>query len=207
MAKKLQVYYDNILFDSEIEKGYYQILKEQQDKGLLSQLQVHKEYILIPPFECKNGTYSAMKYTPDFVYFDEVKKEYVAVEIKGFARPDFEIRKKLFLYQNQDIVYHLITYSKSTGYMEVADYKKARKKIVIENEIERRKKKQEERKERLQKKKQRLLSRSNKYAEKKIKGLKISEKEQLAHDRDMDEFISIKRELEKDEVWNLLCYQ
>lgn len=197
MAKKLQVYYDNILFDSEIEKGYYQVLKEQQEQGLLSQLQVHKEYILIPPFECKNGTYGAMKYTPDFVYFDEVKKEVVAVEIKGFARPDFEIRKKLFLYQNQDIVYHLITYSKSTGYMEVADYKKARKKIVIENEIERRKKKHDDKLASLMKKRQRLLDRLARYNEKITNGFKISAKEQLAHDKTLNDYIVIKQEIAK----------
>jgi len=161
MAKKLQVYYDGIIFDSEIEKGYYIILKDKQDKNEIEGLECHKEYVLIPPFSCKNGTFGCMKYTPDFVY--KQNGEIHAVEIKGFARSDFEIRKKLFLYQHQDIAYHLIAYSKSTGYMEMKDYKKARRQIVIENEIQRRAKKLQDEKDRLNHKRDRYSAVIEKY--------------------------------------------
>ena len=166
MAKKLQVYYDGIIFDSEIEKGYYIILKEKELKNEIQHLECHKEYILIPPFSCKNGTFSCMKYTPDFVYLQDGETH--AVEIKGFARSDFEIRKKLFLYQHQEIAYHLIAYSKGTGYMEMKDYKKARRQIVINNEIQRRAKKIQDEKDKLISKRNRHSAIVEKYKNKKL---------------------------------------
>ena len=132
-----QVCVDNILFDSEQEADYYRILKAKQDKGEILDLKAHPEFVLIPPFVYESKQIKATVYTPDFTYKEAETNKTIAVEVKGYPTPDYELRVKLFK-ANFPLV-HLIVmqYSKGTGWLERTDYLKARKKINAANAIDR----------------------------------------------------------------------
>lgn len=144
-----QVMLDGYLFDSEQEADYYKILKEKQDKGEISGLEVHPEFVLIPPFTYFGKQIKATVYTPDFLYTKPAEKGGTlliteAIEVKGYPTPDFEIRAKLFKYLNPMCSLIIVQYSKATGWMERTDYMKARKKINASNAVDRYEKKKKE---------------------------------------------------------------
>lgn len=137
-----QVCLDGYLFDSEQEADYYKILKDKLDKHEISDLKVHPEFILIPPFTYFGKQIKATVYTPDFSYSKPVEKGgslYIteAIEVKGFPTPDFEIRAKLFKSKYPMISLIIVQYSKATGWLERTDYLKARKVINASNAVDR----------------------------------------------------------------------
>ena len=114
--KKVEI--DGITFDSKKEAKRYQELKLLEQAGEITNLQLQKEYLLIPEQrEFTNETYKKGKnkgcfkkgkllerkctYIADFVYFDREKQETVVEDVKGFkgskAYDVFVIKRKLML--------------------------------------------------------------------------------------------------------------
>ena len=127
-----QVMVDNYLFDSEQESDYYRLLKLKVANKEIFNLKVHPEYVLIEPFIYGGRQIKATVYTPDFSYSDLTQyntQEDVAVEVKGFPTPDFELRAKLFKSKYPNVRLVIMQFSKATGWLERTEYLKARKKV------------------------------------------------------------------------------
>lgn len=121
-----QVVHDGITFDSIKEGERYLFLKEQQKKGVISNLQCHVKYELIPhqahivhrtkqlktklkEWDEERTLFLAINFTPDFVY--ERDGRTVAEDVKGskfLTSKDFPLRQKL-LYFRHGIYVHIIT--------------------------------------------------------------------------------------------------
>ena len=112
LAKKVIV--DGITFDSKKEAERYLFLKQQERKGLISDLQLQVPFVLIPAQyeEVKTFTKKGkekiskklierkLSYIADFVYFKD--GETVVEDVKGFrnstAYSIYVIKRKLMLY-------------------------------------------------------------------------------------------------------------
>lgn len=95
--KKVQL--DGIVFDSRKEANRYAELKLLQAGGVIKDLELQKEFILIPA-QYVNGkcVERACKYKADFYYYDCERKEYICEDTKGFKTKDYIIKRKLMLY-------------------------------------------------------------------------------------------------------------
>lgn len=151
----------DILFDSIQEAEYYKLLLERQAKGEIRELEPHPTFVIQPPFEYFGKKVNGLEYTPDFMYFDIAKNRYVAIEVKGFPTPEFEIRLKLWKYQNQNIEIMVMVYSKGTGWLPQHEYKAARKVLERERIEQRYAREQADKEEKLHRKNQKLLDRYN----------------------------------------------
>lgn len=106
-AKKTEI--DGILFDSKKEANYYIKLKAMEQAGEISELELQKEFILIPVQRepstvTKKGKEKAGKvlerkcsYFADFYYKDN-EGTFHCVDTKGFKTADYKIKKKLMLW-------------------------------------------------------------------------------------------------------------
>lgn len=118
---------DNILFDSESEALYYEHLKKRRMYGEIEGLVVHPQFVLVPPFVYENKQIKATIYTPDFLYRENDKT--IVVEIKGFAKSDYELRVKMFKYLNPNFHFVELTYTKTLGFLPTSESKKQMKKV------------------------------------------------------------------------------
>lgn len=94
-ASKVEI--DGIKFDSKRESNRYLILKEQENKGEITNLQIHPLYELIPR-QVINGKVVERKcsYEADFSYYRDNKL--VVEDVKGVRTPEYIIKRKLMLY-------------------------------------------------------------------------------------------------------------
>ena len=75
---------DGYVFDSKIEFERYIELKSKQQKGLISELEVHPKFTLSPPSKNEHGQkISKWGYTADFMYHDNEKKYYIVEDAKS----------------------------------------------------------------------------------------------------------------------------
>lgn len=96
-----KVIFEGITFDSKKEMRRFSELKYLEMAGEISNLELQKEYILIPPqYEVINGKKKslerAVKYKADFVYTQDGKT--VVEDVKGMKTKDYIIKRKLMLY-------------------------------------------------------------------------------------------------------------
>ena len=99
--KKIDV--DGILFDSKKEAARYCELKLLQRAGVISDLQLQKEYELIPTQRIDGKVVErACKYKADFAYMKDGQQ--VVEDVKGYRDPKsagyakFVIKRKLMLH-------------------------------------------------------------------------------------------------------------
>ena len=107
-VKKITI--DGITFDSELESRHYTILRDDKDVELLERQKTfmlfeRSPYIRLPSM--KKGYLRKMIYTPDFIIKIRGLDKPIAVESKGFARKDYNMRKKLFIKLFGDEYYFL----------------------------------------------------------------------------------------------------
>ena len=92
---------DGLMFDSSREAHRYLKLKELQEVGSISGLEVHRKFTLLDGFRDRHGEWHRpITYTPDFVYRDNVGDCLVAEDVKSEAtvRDDvWMLKKKMFL--------------------------------------------------------------------------------------------------------------
>lgn len=168
----------DILFDSIQEAEYYKVLLERQSRGEIRELECHPSFVLQPPFFYFGKKVNGLEYTPDFMYFDIEKNRYVAIEVKGFPTPEFEIRLKLWKYQNQDKEILVMVYSKGTGWLPQHEYKAARRVLERERIEQRYAREQQEQKEKQERARKKLIDRKNELLAK--EKLTKKERERLA---------------------------
>ena len=88
---------DGIYFDSKKEAEHYLILKSLEKNGMIKDLEIQKEFELIPKYH--NGEKNIRKtvYRADFVYKNK-NDELIVVDIKGYRTEIYKLKKKLFEY-------------------------------------------------------------------------------------------------------------
>lgn len=100
--KKVQI--DGIAFDSRKEANRYCELKIMQQCGAIKDLQLQKEFELIPAqyvfvdANKRKCVERSCKYKADFYYYDNYLKKWCCEDTKGFKTKDYIIKRKLMLY-------------------------------------------------------------------------------------------------------------
>lgn len=94
-AKKTVI--DGITFASKKEANRYVMLREMQEKGLISDLRLQVKYELIPKqYTATKECWRACNYIADFVY--KCGGVEVVEDSKGMRTPEYKIKRKLMLY-------------------------------------------------------------------------------------------------------------
>ncbi len=118
--KNKKIVYDNIKFDSNLEKDFYIYLLNSFKK---EDIIIQPKFNLLPKFEKNNKKYRCADYVADFQVND------VVYDVKTMitATPVFKLKEKLFNYFYKDLI--LICVNKTTkkmqseGYDEFCEYK------------------------------------------------------------------------------------
>jgi hypothetical protein len=105
--------YKNIKFDSIKELARYKELELLLKANKIKELEVHKTFLLLDKqaqtlINCKEP---AIKFTPDFYYFDNELNVYIAEDVKPFNKKkgkfilttDYKLRKKFFKFKYNHI--------------------------------------------------------------------------------------------------------
>lgn len=101
--------FGGISFDSEREMKRYLVLKDAEGKGLISGLEVHRKYELIPAIkevqtvqlktktkEVERTVQQAITYTCDFVYVKDGKDVIEDIKISEYMLPkEYVLKEKL----------------------------------------------------------------------------------------------------------------
>lgn len=118
-SKKVTV--DGILFDSKTEADYYVFLRYQEKTGAISDLRCHPRYELIPAITTMQGKRQrAINYILDFDYIRDGKR--VAVDVKGWAMEDAQLKRKLFQWKYPTIELQWVAKSLKWGHAGWIDY-------------------------------------------------------------------------------------
>ena len=97
---------DGITFDSRKEATRYAELKLLEKAGLIYDLELQKEFELIPAIYESTGTGKrgkcierAVRYKADFVYIDDAG-HCIVEDVKGHRTKEYIIKRKLMLYMH-----------------------------------------------------------------------------------------------------------
>lgn len=82
---------DGIKFDSKHEAEVYLFLKDRENKGEISNLQLQVPFELIP----KIGKQRSCKYIADFVYYEGYKTVVADAKSKSTRTEVYKVKKKL----------------------------------------------------------------------------------------------------------------
>lgn len=93
-SKKIEI--DGHKFPSKLEAKRYLELKDLLEKGEIRDLELQKEFILIPSFKKGGKTYRKTSYFADFCYFNIREGKYMVEDTKGFKTEVYKLKKKLF---------------------------------------------------------------------------------------------------------------
>jgi hypothetical protein len=101
-GKKTKI--NGIMFDSELEASHYVYFMAHPNIKVIElqpSYELQEKFKYEDPFTCKSGTrsFSNMIYTGDFLIEVEGIDYPIVIESKGFKRPDYMLRRKLFIYQ------------------------------------------------------------------------------------------------------------
>jgi hypothetical protein len=110
-----------------MEYSYYLILKDRLDKGEITDLHIHPKFVLINGFVKNNKVWKPMHYEADFQFYDNTTKTTRIIDVKGFVMPEFEMHWKLFEHFYPFSHLEVLKYSKTTGWVELENYKKIMK--------------------------------------------------------------------------------
>lgn len=93
-SRKIEI--DGHKFPSKLEAKRYLELKQLLEEGKIRDLELQKEFILIPSFRKNGRTYRKTSYFADFCYFDKREGKYIVEDTKGFKTEVYRLKKKLF---------------------------------------------------------------------------------------------------------------
>ena len=91
-----KVIVDGIKFDSKLEARRYKDLKLMQDVGLIKDLQLQPQFLLIPSFRKNGKTYRKTVYIADFSYFSIKDDKIIVEDTKGYETDVYKLKKKMF---------------------------------------------------------------------------------------------------------------
>jgi hypothetical protein len=93
-----------VTFDSRAEMNRYIELLAMERAGLIRDLELQPEYLLIPGFKHPvHGTFRAMRYRADFRYLETSTNRVLVEDVKGMLTDKYRIKKTLLLWKYPDI--------------------------------------------------------------------------------------------------------
>lgn len=92
---------DLVTFDSKKEGKRYDELILLSKQGIIKNLILQPEFEIIPTVKWNKKTLCKIKYIADFKYEKDGKT--IIEDVKGFKTDIYNIKKRLFLLQNQDV--------------------------------------------------------------------------------------------------------
>lgn len=98
--------YDEITFDSIVEKDRYILLRKKEEEGKIQGLKLQKRYLLQEAFKYKGKSIRAIHYIADFYYIED--EEEVVEDVKGVLTEVFKIKQKMFKYIYPDINFKVV---------------------------------------------------------------------------------------------------
>lgn len=107
--KREKPIYEGIKWDSKLELNHYKVLKENSD--IIEIVDRQKQFIIDTPFKYidfplkKQRSFGKISYKPDFILKVKGYDKLVAMESKGYPRPVYQLRKKLFINKFKDEYY------------------------------------------------------------------------------------------------------
>lgn len=110
-----------------MEGQYFEYLLQLQSQGLITRIILQPHMEIIPAFIKYGRKHRKAVYTPDFlVYYHDGSHKYI--EIKGFSKPDADLRRKMFDSKYDDeLVWITGTAIVNGRYTQWLDYDEARK--------------------------------------------------------------------------------
>lgn len=107
--------YEGIVFDSELEMKFYkEVVKPNYEKGLISEYELQKKYVLQPKFTYNNSAVREIAYIADFwVKYNDGRE--VVFDTKGLPDPVALLKRKMFWHVYPDVLYKWITYVEKYG--------------------------------------------------------------------------------------------
>lgn len=92
---------NGIVFDSKQERVRYSELLLMQKAGLITQLELQKEFVLQEAFVYRGEKIQDIAYLADFYYFDTKLKNWTIEEwkVEATRTKDYRIKRKLLLYK------------------------------------------------------------------------------------------------------------
>lgn len=99
---------EGIIFASGSEAKRYMTLRLLQSQGKIEKLKAQETFEIQPPFTHFHEEIKPIYYTPDFTYYDNEKKRWVAEEVKGYLTGENKLRIKMFRYTFPDYYFNLI---------------------------------------------------------------------------------------------------
>lgn len=91
-----KVYMDGIRFDSKAEAKRYVQLRDLQEQGVISNLELQPEYEILPAHRKNGHAVRRMTYRADFRY--QTDGITIVEDVKGMETEAFKIKKKLVEY-------------------------------------------------------------------------------------------------------------
>lgn len=130
-------------FDSTTEYKFWLHLLDMQEKGLITNLERQKEFLLVPSFkDSYKNTVRKMVYISDFTFTKDGKEHIVDVKGSLFnTTQEWKVKWKMCKYLYQDYVYEVIVSLKGVWYnCEDKLEKKQYKDVLNENKLKKKKK-------------------------------------------------------------------
>ena len=95
---------DGYTFDSKRESIYYLKYKRMLIDGKITELTLQPSFLLQDKFKDREGvSHRAIKYVADFKFVEN--GETVVVDVKGHLTDVFKMKKKMFLFKYQDLIF------------------------------------------------------------------------------------------------------
>jgi hypothetical protein len=116
---------DGVEFDSTMEANFYEHLKAEQARGVISSFTLQPEYVLQEKYQKYGKTIREIKYISDFLvnYKDGSR---IVIDVKGRATVDFKLKRKMFDYKFPEESLILVIWDKYDNCWE--DYDEFQKK-------------------------------------------------------------------------------
>lgn len=97
---------DVLTFDSKKELKRFDELFLLAQKGIIKNLTLQPEFEIIPTIKWNKTTLRKIKYIADFRYEQDGK--IIVEDIKGFKTKEYQLKKRLFLLQNNNLEFREI---------------------------------------------------------------------------------------------------
>ena len=102
-----KVIYNDIKFDSIVERDRYIYLKRKESEGKIQDLKLQQKFILQDSFKYRNKTIRAIHYIADFTYIN-ANGGLVIEDVKGVQTTEFKLKAKMFKYKYSDILFYVV---------------------------------------------------------------------------------------------------
>ena len=105
-----------IRFDSVLERERYILLKDKEERGVISELILQPVFLLVDKFERNNSHYRAIKYIADFSYIENEQR--IVEDTKGALTHEYLIKRKIFLFLNPALIFREVKKIRKTWQIE-----------------------------------------------------------------------------------------